>query len=176
LSNLILALITVAIVIGAITGFAQGSVRPQATLSNSYKAMEARAGEAARTGMASLSVSVQSAGARVDWTIRNSGQTKLRDFSGWDMVIQYQDQPTTGWVIKRLAYTTANPPGTNQWTVTGIYLTAPTTPEKYEPGIVNPSEEFVIRMQLSPAIAQNTNNSLTLAVLNGVTATALFSN
>jgi hypothetical protein len=175
-SNLILALITVAIVIAAITAFAESSVGPQATMSDSIKAMEQKTGEAARTTMSSVSTAVSGGGATLDWRVRNSGQTKLRDFPKWDLLVRYHGPASTQLRVQRLAYTTANPPGAGEWTVTNFYAGSGGTAEVYEPGIVNPGEEFNVQATLSPVIGTTTSNSVTVSAPNGVYLAVAFTN
>lgn len=176
MSNLILALISVAIILGAITAFAEGSLKPQGTLTDSFKEMEQRAGDAARSEMSSVSTAVTLSGARLDWRTRNSGQAKLRDFSKWDLVARYHGAVSTQLQVQRLTYTTSNPPAAGQWTVTTIFAGAGAGGEIYEPDIVNPGEEFNVRVTFSPVIGSPTSNSVTVAAENGVSVTAAFTN
>ena len=63
----------------------------------------------------------------------------------------------------------------NEWTVEGIYLDAGTSePEVFDPGIFNPDEEIVLRMQINPAIEPGAANLVTVVTENGVSATAIF--
>jgi hypothetical protein len=176
MSNLILALISVAIILGAITAFAEGSLNPQGALTDSFKKMEQKTGDAARTAMSSVSANAQLAGTRLDWRIRNSGQAKLRDLTKWDVVARYHGPGSTQLQVQRFTYTTSNPPAAGQWTVTDIFASTGAGAEIYEPGIVNPGEEFNVRVTFSPAIGSPTSNSVTLAVENGVSVSAAFTN
>ncbi len=176
MSNLILALISVAIIVGAITAFAEGSLNPQGALTDSFRKMEQRAGDAARTEMSSVSTTVTLSGARLDWRIRNLGQAKLRDFSKWDLVARYHGSGSTQLQVQRLTYTTSSPPAAGQWTVTAIFAGAGAGAEIYEPGIVNPVEEFNVQATFSPVIGTPASNAVTLAVENGVSVTAAFTN
>jgi hypothetical protein len=113
----------------------------------------------------------------VDWSLRNEGQTLLREFDNWDLVVLYQDSPSSGLQAQRLTYTSNAVPASGEWTVSGIYQDATLlTAEVFDPGIVNPAEEFIVRAELSPSISTPTTNTVTLAVANGVKASTQFSN
>jgi hypothetical protein len=62
-----------------------------------------------------------------------------------------------------------------QWTISGIYVDADAmTPEVFEPGILNPDEEMVVQIKVSPSVAMTTTNLVTLNTLNGISASAHF--
>lgn len=165
------------VILAAMTGLVTGFTGPQAQIGETVKESSDLYGEIARTELTSLSVSVISAGATVDWSVGNTGQTQFREFADWDVVITYQDAAGSGLQVQYLTYTTSATPAAGEWTVTGIYRDAGTlTAEVFNPGIVDPGEEFIIRAELSPSIATPTTNTVTLAVENGVTVSAQFSN
>lgn len=172
-----MALVSVMVILAAMTGLVTGFTGPQAQIGETVKESSSLYGAISRTELASIDVSVISAGATVDWFVSNTGQTQLRVYEDWDVVIVYQDSASTGLVVQRLVYTTNASPLAGEWTVTGIYRDAGTlTAEVFNPGIVDPGEEFIIRAQLDPAISTPTTNSVTLAVENGVTVSAQFAN
>jgi hypothetical protein len=165
------------VILAAMMGLVTGFTGPQAQIGETVKHASGLYGDISRTELTSLSVSVISAGATVDWSVGNTGQTQLRVFADWDVVIVYQDSPGAGLQIHRLTYTTNPSPSAGEWTVTGVYRDAGTlTAEVFNPGIVDPGEEFIIRAQLSPSISTPTTNTVTLAVENGVAVSAQFAN
>jgi hypothetical protein len=174
LSNLILGLITVAVILGAMAAFSGSYIAPQGTLSDSHKLLRQRTGDMARTQLTSVSLSVTTGGARVDWRVRNSGASDLRDFPRWDMIIRYHGSTTTALKVQRLTYTTSNPPSAGQWTVTNIYRDTSNSAEVYDPGIVNPTEEFAVLSAVSPSIAAGSSDSITAAAPNGVSLSVGF--
>ncbi len=120
-----------------------------------------------KTGITPLEADLQSS-TTLDISIRNSGQNKLASFNLWDGIIQYTNgsQLYATW----MPYISGTP-GNNQWTVTGIYLSAPDpTPEAYESGILNPGEEMIIRIKISPSVSRYTNNQAVISTPNGVSA------
>jgi hypothetical protein len=146
----------------------------QDAIMTSWREMEERLGERARTDISPLGAETQSAGAIVEVILRNEGDTKLADFDQWDVIVQYY-RASGQYLINWLPYTEVESPGDNEWTVAGIYLSASeATPEVYEPGILNPGEEMVIRMKVKPPVGPATTNLATIATPNGVSATAVF--
>jgi len=156
------------------TAFSGSYIAPQGTISDSYRQLREHTGEMARTGMTSVSASVTTGGARLDWRIRNSGETQLRDLPRWDVIIRYHGSTTTALKVQRLTYTATDPPPAGQWTVTNIYRDTDNNAEVFEPGIVNPTEEFRLRVTVSPVIASGSSDSITVAVQNGASLSVGF--
>ncbi len=102
--------------------------------------------------------------------LTNSGQTKLTDFSKWDVIIQYYDSAGI-YHVTWLPYT-AGVLANNQWRNNGIYWNG--NPEAFEPDILNPGEEIRIRAQLSPAVGTPTTNLVVVSTPNGVPASTAF--
>jgi len=175
LANLFVAVVTVAVLLAAMSGLAQSAVGQQGAASDSLKTARDQTGEISRTVMSSLGTSVLTAGSEVEVSVRNDGQTALRGFSQWDLLMTYE--AAAGLQIQRLAYTTDSSPSSGEWTVKGIYKDAATaTGETFQPGIVNTGEEFTITAIVSPAVTSPSDNSLVLAVSNGVALTIAFTN
>ncbi|NQU97438.1 MAG: hypothetical protein HQ548_07335 [Chloroflexi bacterium] len=175
MANLFVAVVTVAIILAAMSGLARGSVLSQGTVSDSLKTARDQTGDIARTAMSSLGAAVLLAGSEVEVSVRNDGQTALRGFSKWDLLMTYEG--VTGLEIQRLAYTADSSPSSGEWTMKGIYkVAASATDEVFQPGIVNTGEEFIIKAALSPAISSPSDNSLVLAVDNGTALTVAFTN
>lgn len=138
------------------------------------QAMARRSEDQARTALTLLAAETKSAGAFVELTFRNTGSTKLADFDEWDVVVQYYTAPSA-YVITWLPYVATTIPSDNQWAIGGLYLSAATAvPEVYEPDILNPGEEIVMRIKLFPVVGPNTTNLATIAVTNGVGQSAFF--
>ena len=106
--------------------------------------------------------------------LANSGQTKLSDFSRWDVIVQYYDDGGS-YHVRWLPYTDGNP-SDNEWTVKGIYLNAGSqTPEVFEPGLLNPGEEMITEAKLSPSVGVETTNLVITSTPNGIPASITFS-
>ena len=170
----IAALIILTVVLfGALT-IAQVYLSSQDAIMTSWREMEERLGERARTDLSPIGAEAKSEGAIVEITLKNEGDTKLADFDRWDVIVQYY-RANGDYLIKWLPYTEVAPPGDNQWTVVGIYLDASgAIPEVYEPDILNPGEEMIIRMKVSPPVGPATTNLATIGTPNGIGTSADF--
>ena len=112
-----------------------------------------------------------------DVSIRNTGQTSLGHFADWDLVIRYYDTAgNVGLNLEWMSYVTTSTPATLEWTVEGIYSDASSlVGEIYEPNLLNPGEEIILRANITPAIPGGTSNSITIGASNGVSIPAPFS-
>ena len=111
---------------------------------------------------------------RVNVYIGNTGQTKLSDFAGWDVIVQYYDAEGGYHVI--WLPNTEDSLQANEWKVEGIYLdSGEQTPEVFEPGILNPGEEMIINAEVSPSVGEGTTNTVIVSTPNGVSTSAFFS-
>lgn len=166
MANVIVSLFTVAAMLSAVALMAQGSFRSIDVLSDAWKRMESRSGEIARTKIEVLNTSVTSG--QVELTIRNSGQTSLLNFDSWDVLSEYYDSGDTyhqDW----FSYTSTTPLADNQWTVIGIYVTATTTAEVFQPNVLDPTEEMIIKMKPQAAPKTGGTHKAIIGTPNGVT-------
>lgn len=176
MENVIVAVFCIALVlIGAMT-IAQSSLNSTDTIAEAWKQMENTSEEISRTNIASIgAVTLTPAATTVKVTLENTGETKLEEFDEWDVIVQYRDT-NADLLVKRLSYT-SSPPGNNEWTVDAIYLDASTSAtEVFDPGIFNPDEDLIIRIELDPAVGTPTANLATIATHNGVATSAVFTN
>jgi hypothetical protein len=137
------------------------------SLSWSWKTMEARAGERAGTELTIADVKRVSAGLYVDVDLRNDGNTRVADFGGMDVVLEYTASGGGGDVISWIPYTTG-PLADNTWTVQSI------VDDTFDPGILNPGETMLMRIQLNPPVAKPSTNRITIATELGVTVSTTF--
>lgn len=107
----------------------------------------------------------------VEVTLENSGQTKLADFERWDIIVQYYDGAGT-YHVEWLPYTEETL-GDNKWEVAWIQIDGQA--EVYEPNVLNPQEQIMIRAQLYPSVGAGTTNMFIVATPSGVTASTYFS-
>jgi hypothetical protein len=114
---------------------------------------------------------IQPSANRLEIHLDNIGQVKLAEFTKWDIIVHYRDN-NDQYYVTWLPYTGSNP-GSNEWTVDGIY-TASGLPEVFEPGIFNPDEEMVITSRISPNIKTGSENTVIITTPNGVTVSKAF--
>ena len=135
-------------------------------LNQAWRTMEARAGEQARTELTITDVRRISSGLYLDVDLRNDGDTRVADFSRMDLVLEYTGTGV-GTVISWIPYTTG-PLADNTWTVQSI------VDDTFDPGILNPGETMLMRIQLNPPVAEPSTNRITIATELGVTVSTTF--
>lgn len=168
----VVALIIIALVLFGMLTLAQGYLSAQDKLQGAWRAMEDRDLERSRTSLALVSQSVLG-GNVVEIVARNDGKERLADYPQWDVILEYD--AATARLARWYPYVTALDSGANEWTVAGIYLDAANAvPEAYEPGILDPGEELVIRIRISPPMVGGTETLVTVATPNGVSVTTAF--
>jgi len=121
-----------------------------------------------RTELSVVTASVDKDG-NLSVTLLNSGQTKLSDFSKWDVIVQYYAED--GDYVEWLPYDEVDP-GENVWTVGGIYVEG--TPEGFEPDILNSGEEMMLQAVLNPVSVNGTAVQVVVSTPNGITASTSF--
>jgi hypothetical protein len=122
-----------------------------------------------RTEITPLNANLPSANT-LEITVENSGQSRLADFDKWDVIIQYYD-PTGTYHIVWLPYT-EDALGDNEWKMAWIHVND--VPEVFEPNILNPNEQMLIRAQLNPEVGAGTTNMAVIATPSGITAATYF--
>jgi hypothetical protein len=102
--------------------------------------------------------------------LENSGQTKLADFDKWDIIIQYFDDGGL-YHVQWLPYV----PGASaayEWDVGWIKMNGQT--EVFDPGVLNPGEQIMIKAKLDPSVGVNTTNMVVVSTPSGVTCSTYF--
>ena len=123
-----------------------------------------------RTELSSVSTSLPAADT-LEVTLENSGQVKLADFDKWDVIVQYHDG--TGTYYTRWLPYTVGTLGDNEWEVAWIQLNG--AAEVFEPNVLNPEEQIMIRAQLNPSAGAGTTNMVVVSTHSGITASTYFS-
>lgn len=133
-------------------------------LSDSWKAMEARAGQQARTQLSIASATHSSP--YVDVALQNDGATSLAEFDRMDVVVEYTDSTPTS-ILAYIDFTDGSLTQ-NTWVVQSIGNDA------FEPGILNPGETLNMRIWLDPPADSGTTNRLVITTELGVTVSTTF--
>ena len=103
--------------------------------------------------------------------LENTGQTKMADFDKWDVIVQYYDD-TGSYVVKWLPFSALSS-GTNKWGVSWIRLNGET--EQFEPNVLNPQEQIMIKTWLDPSVGANTTNMVVISTPSGISCSTYFS-
>ena len=176
-ANVIVSTIAIALIIATVAVLTQAALSSASSVTLSWDRMVRRDADIARAELKLITADIGGSGTNVDISVGNSGQTALRHFADWAVIIQYYATSSNqGLNIKWLPYTTSTPPSSDQWTVSGLYMNASSSvSEVYDPNVFNPGEEMIIRLNITPAIPTSTDNLVTVGAPNGVTVAAPFS-
>jgi cadherin-like protein len=174
MENVLVALVIIFLILFAALTLSNAVFSTQAMLSASQVDTESRLQQQSRTQLELVNVKTH-AGTEAQVILRNTGSVKLADFDQWDVIVQYFDDAVpSGLHISWLPFATP-PAAVKQWTVEGIYANAVLgTPEVYEPHILNPGEEALFDVRLSPPIGVGTYAQLVIAAPNGVSTSTIF--
>jgi archaellum component FlaF (FlaF/FlaG flagellin family) len=169
----IAALIILAIVLFGVLTMTQVYLSSQDAILESWREMEERLGERARTDLAAVGAKTIEPGYTVTVTLRNEGSTKLADFNHWDVIVQY-DREGSGNVVKWLSYVDVDPESNCNPSWFGLDQWCKDIGDVFEPKIFNPEEAMTITIGLTIQIGQPTTNTVIIATPNGISASAVF--
>ena len=168
METVIPALIVITLLLLAGFMISEQALSAQESVAMSWLEMQERVEERARTNI--------SAGDTISetdlvWTIititlSNDGDTKLANFEQWDVIVEYDSTGSGDYVVEWLSHEEDEPLGNNEWRVFEIL------PDDFDPDILNPEEEMVIKLRVSPKI--NGAGRAIIATPNGVTVSTVF--
>lgn len=165
----ITALIVIGVMMLAILGISNRALSAQAAITDASRTLQEREGERARTMLTPTNTIVSDMGDVLQVTVKNSGSTRLADFEHWDVIVEYNNG--TGEQVEWLPF--GNDP--NEWSEQIFQNADASTPEEFEPGILNPGEDLLVNVNLAPTIAPGSVNRITLVTPNGVSTETSFS-
>ncbi|HJX13480.1 MAG TPA: hypothetical protein VJ377_08140 [Dehalococcoidales bacterium] len=169
METVIVSIICIALVVFGGMTMSQGFITSVDTSTTGLGEVGQRDESIMRTELTPVSTSQPSANT-LEVVIENTGQTKLANFSKWDFIVQYYDGTGT-YHVEWLPYT-AGALGDNEWELAWIKLGG--QPEAFEPGVLNPGEQVMVRAQLNPAVGAATTNMVVVSTPSGVTASTYF--
>ena len=173
MDTILAAFVAIFILLYGALSLSSTMISAQDTLRVASQEMHMRLALRAGTNLVPVSARVVNSGTVVELIYRNEGVSKLADFPQWDVFAQYTDNldPLTTPVvyhIGRLSFT-IGVPISGEWAVSNIYLNADQSlQEVYERGILNPSEEIKLSMNLSPPVGNGKTVQVVLVTANGV--------
>lgn len=164
MENLFITIVCIALILLATVSYASSSLSSADEITSSFKSAVERARDISRTDISATGAVTNAGGSNVEFMLKNIGNTSLRNYSRWDVIVRYQNGATI-WI----PYAAASVPG---WSDNGTFLNG--SPDVFEPGILNPSETLKIDVRLSPAVAENTTNLAVISTDNGVNTQIAF--
>jgi len=167
METILTAFIVLALILFAALTVFNGTMQAQENLYVGWQEVQTRLGDQLRTDLTPIAAATKSSGGVVEITLRNDGDTRLMDFQTWDVIVQYNTAPGD-YLLDWLTPLTGEP-GNGEWSVVGLYTNAAAAKtEIYEPDILNPDEEMVIRLRLLPPVGPNTTNLVNITTSNGI--------
>ena len=160
----LISIVSIALIIVSTVTMTMGLFQSATGLAHSWQQMEQQAGSIRLTEI-NIVPPQNYNGGLIDLTVLNEGHSNLNDFPGWDVIAQYESGS-----LSYITYSESYPPGNNEWTVNGIYITG-NGPESFDPGILNPGEEMSMVINLYPEIEKGETARMTVTTPNGVTST-----
>ncbi|OGO32399.1 MAG: hypothetical protein A2Z29_02310 [Chloroflexi bacterium RBG_16_56_11] len=170
METVIVSLICIALIVFGGMTMAQGFMTSVDASTTGLEEMGQRDETLIRTLLTPFSATQPSAD-KVEIILDNDGQTKLADFDKWDLIAHYYDGTGT-YHIKWLPYTDGTLDD-NEWEIAWIHLNGGA--ELFEPNVLNPGEQMMIRAQLNPPVGANTTNLAVVATPSGITCSTYFS-
>jgi hypothetical protein len=164
MENLFITIVCIALILLATVSYATSSLGSADMIGNSFKNAVEKARLIGRTDIRATGALTNANGSAVVITLSNEGNTSLRNFRRWDVIVRYQNG-ATAWI----PYSTSAVPG---WSDNGTFLNG--GPDIFEPGILNPAETLKINVRLSPAVADNTTNLAVISTDSGVNTQIAF--
>lgn len=171
METVIPALIVITLLLLAAFMISEQALSAQESVATSWLEMQERVEERARTDISPVGTATSYDGSTVEVTLRNDGDTKLADFEQWDVIVQYDstgngDYDVVEWLSYPEGAEVGSEPLDDEWRVSEILLDA------FDPDILNPEEEMVIKLRVSPPITPTGRAIITTP--NGVTASTIF--
>ncbi len=160
----IATLIILTVVLFGVLTLTHAYLSAQDTILESWREMEERLGDRARTDLSPVSAETNGLGSQVYVTLSNDGDTKLADFDQWDVIVQYDtDNDGDHDVVEWFSYH-APPPLNGEW--------SKAIGENFEPGIFNPGETMAITIAVSSEISST--GVAIIATPNGISTSKDF--
>ena len=94
----------------------------------------------------------------------------MADFEMWDVIVQYYDEGSI-YHVEWLPYD-EDEAGTYKWQVGWIKMNGQA--EVFEPDVLNPGEQIMIKTLLDPEVGDNTTNMVVISTPTGVTCSTFF--
>ena len=172
MSTVITTLVMIAMLLTTGLAMAQSSLTSMDYMAECWKETESSAQEISRTDISILDA--QTAGGFVEVLIDNSGSIHIAQFPNWDVLVHYYDDNGDYYIVQA-EYVEGTTPGDNQWSVVGIYTDDTLGQEEiFEPGILNPGEVMLLRVNLLPTPYGGTMCWVTVSTPGGVTTSVQF--
>lgn len=174
MSDALLTLFSFVVVLGSITTLIGAALGATGKSTEAW-VDDARAAYTASLGdiQAVSATAQESAGTTVvDVTLENTGTGAYGSWDDWDVSIQYT---TEGGLVSVQTLSNATTLAAGKWVVVGIYLDAITRSDQgVDPDALNPTEQMVVRLQVSPAAGSGTTGMVVITTQDALSTRIQF--
>jgi hypothetical protein len=118
----------------------------------------------------STNITLVSGADPLEIVLENTGQIKLADYEKWDVIVQYFDDGGN-YIVQWLPYVDGTS-STYEWDVGWIKMNG--QPEVFDPNVLNPGEQIMIKTLLDPSVGIGTTNMVVISTPSGVTCSTYF--
>lgn len=124
-------------------------------------------------GLVSATAYTDADSTRVDIVITNDGRRSLGSFEEWDVTVRYEQNGAPDETVVHLPYSATE--SDNTWTDASFWIDyGNSVAELVDPGRLNPLEEMLLRVRLSPLVQSSTTGEVTVTTPTGMTGTIYF--
>jgi archaellum component FlaF (FlaF/FlaG flagellin family) len=167
MENVLAAVIIIFILLFGTLTLSSAFLSAQEIVYDAWEDANGRSEVLSNTNISLQDIEILSSGSVIEVTLRNTGTVKLADFDDWDVFADYFDgSATPEYYSVRLPYDGET---TSKWLNAGIFINAEDEiTEGFEPNILNPAEELVLQVLVSPAVGAGQMAQVTVSTPNGV--------
>ena len=175
MANAVISVIALAIMISTVMAVLNSMFESNQKTSRAFISQAESAVELTRAAVEVIEISAfsESTNSKVDVTVRNTGEIEFGDFREWGVNVEYLDQ-SSQLTTRRLSF--AETATDDAWTVQAIYQDSTNrTAEIVGANVLNEGEEVVIRLQIIPAILDESTGRIVVTPPIGAPSSGFFS-
>jgi archaellum component FlaF (FlaF/FlaG flagellin family) len=160
------SLVIGALLLVASAFIAHSSLQSYEQTALSLKAMQARMAEQSRTRLSIVSVTLDAERDTLDVNLKNDGQSRLALYSRFDVILDYR---AAGVAASAWLPYEPTPPVAGAWSLISI------EDDSFEPGLLNPGETALLRLELAAPLDAGETNRVVIVSETGAAVSAPFS-
>lgn len=168
----IVSIICIALVIFGGMAMANGFMTSADASTMGLEAVGSRDDTIMRTELTPVSTNLSTGSSPnpLEIVLENTGQTRMADYKKWDIILQYYDEGSI-YHVEWLPYDEEGA-GVYKWEVGWIKMNG--EEEIFEPNVLNPGEQIMIKTYIEPAVGNGTTNLVVVSTPTGVTCSTYF--
>ena len=169
MENIIVSIVIIFLLLFGAMTMSSAYISAEQTMMTAQQQRDTRVNDIARTAVSPVEMRILNSGSVIEVRLHNSGSLKLADFDHWDVFAEYYDDSAVpAYQSNKLPFDTTST-AINAWSIGGIYLDwKQNISEDFDPGILNPGEDIVLRLNISPSVGVGQSAQVTIVTENGV--------